>query len=175
VHVDHAAVRTIKIGDQKKGDGYDDRQDEQEELPFATLAIADEEVTGDCHQDHRRPCADGYPVPPGSRRVALRIEHIVHAGDRKRRRRGGVAGRCRAHHNPERVLYTCRLLSNFRGDARVAFFIEGNAQIEIFPQQFARARTCVPRQQIGTQILRADGVGFGLLQGLALVVAANRH
>ena len=146
VHVDDAAVRTIKVGDKKKRDGYDYRQDEQEELPFATLAVADQEVTEECHQGHHRPCADGYPVPPGSLRVALRIEHIVHAGDRKRRRRGGVAGRCRAHHSPKLALYTCRLLPNFRSDARVAFFIESNAQIEIFPQLFARARTGVPRQ-----------------------------
>jgi hypothetical protein len=54
VHVDDAAVRTIKVGDKKKRDGYDYRQDEQEELAFATLAVADQEVTEECHQGHHR-------------------------------------------------------------------------------------------------------------------------
>src|SRR5258706_168068 len=91
VHVDDAAVRTIKVGDKEKRDGYDYRQDEQEELPFATLAVADQEVTEECHQGHHRPCADGNPVPPAALRVALGIEHIVRAGYRNGRGRVGGA------------------------------------------------------------------------------------
>src|SRR5580704_51518 len=53
--------------------------------------------------------------------------------------------------------------------------IEGDALLEIVPQCFAREWRQVARQEISTQILGADRIGFGLLQRLALVVARNGH
>lgn len=50
----------------------------------------------------------------------------------------------------------------------------GNAKCKVSSQQLANARRAIG-QQVGSQILGADGVGLRFLQSLPLVVSANRH
>ena len=46
MHADRAAARTVKIGDQKKRDGNDKRQDKEQQLAFTVLAVTDQQVAG---------------------------------------------------------------------------------------------------------------------------------
>ena len=50
-----------------------------------------------------------------------------------------------------------------------------NTLIEVGAEQFADAGGIGGREQIGTDVLGADGIGFGLFVVLALVIAANGH
>ena len=45
INADHTAARAIKISYQEKSNGNDERQDEEQQSTFATLAVADQQVT----------------------------------------------------------------------------------------------------------------------------------
>ena len=84
-----------------------------------------------------------------------------------------VAGPTTAAHNSSCSLAVRLLMSP------VSEFVEDrvvlDSQVEIGLEQRPKLGRVGCRQQVGPDILRADRVGLGLLQVLALVVASRRH
>ena len=111
-----------------KCDGHDGRQHKKDQRALSTLAIPDQEVAGNRHQGHQRPCAGGDPVPPGGLRITLRVDDVVHAGDGQRHDRSRLPGRCRKHRRPKLVLKFGRTLIDILRDVPVGFFIEGDPE-----------------------------------------------
>ena len=74
MHADRTAARAVEIGDQEERQRNHNRQHEQKQFALATLAIADQKVTGNRHQRHHRPGAGGNPVPPRRLGKALRVD-----------------------------------------------------------------------------------------------------
>jgi hypothetical protein len=134
---DHAAASAVKIGDQKKRGGNDERQDKEQRVPFASLAVTDQQIARNRHQRHHGPCAE-WPMRrrvSGSSRpsVALRVDDIVHAGQHQRCYRRRLAGCGWQHDGPELALHACRLKNKPGYDHNEIEFAESKLA-ELYPE-----------------------------------------
>jgi len=174
--VDEAAARAVDVGDEQEGDRQDKRQDEEKRALTLWVfeVVAEQDVAADGDERHQAPGGEGDAVPPGGLGVALRVEHIVHAGDGEADDGGRLRGGGGADGGPE-VGLELRGVGVDVVETASTGLIEEDALIKVFAEEGTDLRGGVGGEEVGAEVLGADGVGFGLLVVFPLVVTADGH
>src|SRR5215831_16764236 len=92
MHANQPITRAIDVRYEKERHGESDRQDHKEKRSFPLRAITYQNVTEDGDYGHENPRSNWDAVPPGSLRIPLRVQYVVHAGDGKSRHRRQLLG-----------------------------------------------------------------------------------
>ncbi len=177
VHADHSGARAVDVGDEKERDRHDERQNHKQEGARCQLAraVAQQNVAEDRDRSHQGPGGNRDSIVPGRLRIALRVQHVVHARDRQRD--DGVRlrrARC-ADRRPQIGLQLAGLCADLPKLPSIAGHVEQDSLIDVAPQQRAHALAIGGREQVGPEIFRSDRVGLAFLKGLAFIVPAHRH
>src|SRR5262247_1099221 len=85
MHANQPVTRAINVRYEKERNGKSDRQNHEEKRSFPVCAITYQHVTEDGDYGHENPPRNRDAVPPGSLRIPLRVQYIIHAGDGKSR------------------------------------------------------------------------------------------
>ena len=104
-NMDEAATRTVDVSDEEKRDGDHDWQYQEDSGIFAVRTIAKEKVAENGNKRHQAPCGYGNAIPPGCLRIALRVDHIVHARNDKRPYGRGLSAGGSQDSCPKLILY----------------------------------------------------------------------
>src|SRR5215472_2518912 len=174
VHADNAAARAIDIGDKEKRNGESDRKNQQQDPRALFRAHSEQEIAEkrDDHEEH--PGGQGHAVAPGSLRVALRIEHVVHTGENQSRDLVAGVGD-RGHRIPETGLQLRGAGIDLAEGLGVSRGVVKNTRVGVFAEELANFRSIRGRNEVRSEVLGADGVGFCFFEVLAQIVACDGH
>src|ERR1700730_14013349 len=177
IDVDQAMPRSIDIGDQKEGNRDDQRQHESKLSRGLAVSrpVAEQHVGAQGDGRHETPRGGRNPVPERGLRVALRIDHVVHASERQRRNRRWLRGGRSADRSPEISLQLAGPRIDLRPPSIVVSDVEQDALAEVVAKKLAHICSIRRRQKVGAQDSGPDRVGLGFLEILALFVAIGGH
>ena len=149
INMNESTPRAVDVGDEQECNGRDQRENQKQDAsPFGVSgSVADQQIAADCDQSHQRPRGMGNSVPPGGLCVSLRVQHIVHAGNRQGNNR--IRLRRRRHYNrrPHLVLQLRGSGIDLVKLVFVARQVEGDSLIEVASEQLPHFCRVGGRQQ----------------------------